>query len=176
VIVQKPESRAFASVDQMIRATLQWVAIALAFAVLAAIIFASGIARPIRVLAERTHEIARGNYQQRVQLKTHNEIGELAANFNVMSSSIEKAVEQLKKAAHENHLLFINSVRMLAAAIDAKDPYTRGHLSASPATRSASARTSACRKRRCAICASARSSTTSARSASTTASSANRAR
>src|SRR5881397_456046 len=30
-------------------------------------------------------------------------------------------------AAHENHLLFINSVRMLAAAIDAKDPYTRGH-------------------------------------------------
>src|SRR5919108_279158 len=29
VIVQKPEARAFASVDQMIRATLQWVAIAL---------------------------------------------------------------------------------------------------------------------------------------------------
>lgn len=127
VIVQKPEARAFASVDQMIRATLQWVAIALAFAIIAAVVFASGIARPIRVLAERTREIAQGNYQQRVELKTHNEIGELAANFNVMSSSIEKAVEQLKRAAHENHLLFLNSVRMLAAAIDAKDPYTRGH-------------------------------------------------
>jgi HD-GYP domain-containing protein (c-di-GMP phosphodiesterase class II) len=127
VIVQKPEKRAFASVDQMVRATLQWVAIALAFAIVAALVFASGIARPIRVLAERTREIAQGNYTQRVQLKTHNEIGELAANFNVMSSSIEKAVEQLKRAAHENHLLFINSVRMLAAAIDAKDPYTRGH-------------------------------------------------
>ena len=127
VIVQKPEARAFASVDQMVRATLQWVAIALLFAILAALVFASGIARPIRVLAERTHEIARGNYQQRVELKTHNEIGELAANFNAMSTSIEKAIEQLKKAAHENHLLFLNSVRMLAAAIDAKDPYTRGH-------------------------------------------------
>src|SRR5437773_11586476 len=44
-----------------------------------------------------------------------------------MSSSIEHAIDQLKKAAHENNLLFINSVRMLAAAIDAKDPYTRGH-------------------------------------------------
>jgi HD-GYP domain-containing protein (c-di-GMP phosphodiesterase class II) len=44
-----------------------------------------------------------------------------------MSVAIERAVEQLKKAAQENHLLFINSVRMLAAAIDAKDPYTRGH-------------------------------------------------
>jgi HD-GYP domain-containing protein (c-di-GMP phosphodiesterase class II) len=127
VIVQKPERSAFASVDRMIRATIQWAAIALALAIAAAVLFASGIARPIRILAERTHEIAQGNYQQRVELKTHNEIGELAENFNVMSTSIEKAVEQLRKAAHENHLLFINSVRMLAAAIDAKDPYTRGH-------------------------------------------------
>jgi len=127
VIVQKPEARAYASVDQMIRRTVQWVAIALVLAIVASMLFASGIARPIRVLAARTYEIAQGNYQQRVELKTHNEIGELAQNFNVMSESIEHAVDQLKKAAHENHLLFINSVRMLAAAIDAKDPYTRGH-------------------------------------------------
>jgi HD-GYP domain-containing protein (c-di-GMP phosphodiesterase class II) len=127
VIVQKPEARAFVSVDQMISATVQWGAIALVLAIAAAILFASGIARPIRVLADRTAEIAQGNYQQRVELKTHNEIGELAQNFNVMSASIESAVEQLRKAAHENHLLFLNSVRMLAAAIDAKDPYTRGH-------------------------------------------------
>ena len=127
VIVQKPEKLAFASVDQMIRATAYWVAVALALAIAAAIVFASGIAHPIRLLAERTREIAQGNYQQRVQLKTHNEIGELAENFNVMSESIEHAVEQLKRAAHENSLLFLNSVRMLAAAIDAKDPYTRGH-------------------------------------------------
>lgn len=127
VVVQKPEASAFASVDRMITATVQWAAVALALAIAAAIVFAQGIARPIRVLAQRTTEIAEGNYQQRVELKTHNEIGELAQNFNVMSASIEQAVAQLKKAAHENHLLFINSVRMLAAAIDAKDPYTRGH-------------------------------------------------
>ncbi|HET7435097.1 MAG TPA: HD domain-containing phosphohydrolase [Thermoanaerobaculia bacterium] len=127
VVVQKPEEKAFASVDQMIRATIQWGSIALILAIIVAVLFASGIARPIRLLADRTAEIANGNYQQRVDLKTHNEIGDLAHNFNIMSSSIEKAVEQLKKAAHENHLLFINSVRMLAAAIDAKDPYTRGH-------------------------------------------------
>ncbi|HEX6087399.1 MAG TPA: HD domain-containing phosphohydrolase [Thermoanaerobaculia bacterium] len=127
VIVQKPEQRAFASVDRMLKGTMQWVAIALLLAIIAAVVFASGIARPIRLLAERTREIAQGNYQQRVELKTHNEIGELAENFNAMSSSIEHAVAQLRKAAHENHLLFLNSVRMLAAAIDAKDPYTRGH-------------------------------------------------
>ncbi len=127
VVVEKPEDLAFASVTKMLKATLQWGSIALAMAVLAALFFASGIARPIRVLAERTREIAAGKYQQRVDVKSHNEIGDLADNFNAMSQSIEHAVEQLKKAAHENHLLFINSIRMLAAAIDAKDPYTRGH-------------------------------------------------
>ncbi len=127
VVVQKPEARAFASVSQMVRATIEWGSIALILAIIAATFFASGIARPIRVLAERTREIAQGKYQQRVKLRTHNEIGDLAENFNVMSESIETAIDQLKKAAQENHLLFINSIRMLAAAIDAKDPYTRGH-------------------------------------------------
>ncbi|MFZ2492597.1 MAG: HD domain-containing phosphohydrolase [Thermoanaerobaculia bacterium] len=127
VVVQKPEDRAFASVNEMIRATILWGSIALVLAIVAATLFAAGIARPIRLLADRTREIAEGNYQQRVDLKTHNEIGELAENFNIMSSSVESAVEKLKQAAQENHLLFINSVRMLAAAIDAKDPYTRGH-------------------------------------------------
>ena len=74
----------------------------------------SGIARPIRALAEKSREIAMGNYQQRVTTRAKNEIGELAHNFNVMSGAIELSVAQLKKAAHENHLLFVNSVRMLA--------------------------------------------------------------
>ncbi|HEX9500973.1 MAG TPA: HAMP domain-containing protein, partial [Thermoanaerobaculia bacterium] len=125
VVVEKPERMAFASVTKMVRATIEWTSIALGLAIIAAILFASGISRPIRVLAQRTREIAKGNYHQRVELKTHNEIGELAENFNSMSAAIELAVDGLKKAAHENNLLFINSVRMLAAAIDAKDPYTR---------------------------------------------------
>ena len=127
VVVEKPQEKAFASVGRMMRATIEWGSIALVLAIIVATIFASGIARPIRILAERTREIANGNYQQRVELRTHNEIGDLAANFNVMSDAIVQAIEQLKRAANENQQLFINSIRMLAAAIDAKDPYTRGH-------------------------------------------------
>ena len=127
VVVEKPQELAFASVNKMIRATIEWVSIALLLAIIVAIAFASGIARPIRMLAQRSREIATGNYQQRADVRANNEVGELAENFNVMSGAIEKAIDQLKKAAHENNLLFINSVRMLAAAIDAKDPYTRGH-------------------------------------------------
>ncbi|HUP45600.1 MAG TPA: HD domain-containing phosphohydrolase [Thermoanaerobaculia bacterium] len=127
VVVQKPEARAFVSVSQMLRATIFWGSLALGLAVLVAIVFASGIARPVRALAQKTRDIANGNYQQRVEVTARNEIGDLADDFNAMSSAIEQSIEQLKKAAHENHLLFINSIRMLAAAIDAKDPYTRGH-------------------------------------------------
>jgi len=127
VVVEKPERSAFASVAKMIKATVSWGSLALALAIAAAVVFAARIARPIHALADRTQEIANGSYGQHVEVKARNEIGTLADNFNVMSSAIGQAIEQLKKAAHENNLLFINSVRMLAAAIDAKDPYTRGH-------------------------------------------------
>lgn len=127
VVVQKEQSRAFASVQQMVRRTMEWSGIAIALAIVLGILFAARITRPIGALVRRTHEIAAGDYKQRVEVKSSNEIGDLADNFNVMSGAIEKSIEQLKKAAHENQLLFVNSVRMLAAAIDAKDPYTRGH-------------------------------------------------
>jgi putative nucleotidyltransferase with HDIG domain len=44
-----------------------------------------------------------------------------------MAGDIEEYVERLKQAAAENRELFLGSIRMLAAAIDEKDPYTRGH-------------------------------------------------
>jgi len=55
------------------------------------------------------------------------ELADLSETFNVMSEAIEKSVDRLKQAAKENQELFFNSIRALAAAIDAKDPYTRGH-------------------------------------------------
>jgi putative nucleotidyltransferase with HDIG domain len=55
------------------------------------------------------------------------EISELAENFNKMAGDIEEYIERLKEAAEENRELFVGSIRMLAAAIDEKDPYTRGH-------------------------------------------------
>jgi putative nucleotidyltransferase with HDIG domain len=55
------------------------------------------------------------------------EISELAENFNKMAGDIEEYIERLKESAEENRELFVGSIRMLAAAIDEKDPYTRGH-------------------------------------------------
>src|SRR5947209_2947796 len=38
-----------------------------------------------------------------------------------------KDVFDMRKAAEENHALFLSSIQMLAGAVDEKDPYTKGH-------------------------------------------------
>ncbi len=67
------------------------------------------------------------NFTSASQVRGAAEISELAETFNHMAGDIEQYVERLKQAAAENRELFLGSIRMLAAAIDEKDPYTRGH-------------------------------------------------
>jgi putative nucleotidyltransferase with HDIG domain len=90
-------------------------------------LFAVGITRPIRGLVESVRAISRAEFHERVLVRGAAEISELADTFNHMAGDIEEYVEKLKLAAAENRDLFLGSIRMLAAAIDEKDPYTRGH-------------------------------------------------
>jgi HAMP domain-containing protein len=90
-------------------------------------LFAIGITGPIRGLVTSTRAISRAEFHERVQVSGAAEISELAETFNQMAGHIEEYVERLKQAAAENRELFLGSIRMLAAAIDEKDPYTRGH-------------------------------------------------
>src|SRR6202043_1206028 len=90
-------------------------------------LFAVGITRPIRGLVFSTRAISRAEFHERVEVRGAAEIRELAETFNHMAGDIERYVERLKQAAAENRDLFLGSIRMLAAAIDEKDPYTRGH-------------------------------------------------
>jgi putative nucleotidyltransferase with HDIG domain len=85
------------------------------------------ITHPIQVLTDTSRAIARGDFSQRVQLRSRTEIGELAQTFNTMSDDLERFIDDLKRAAEENRALFLNSIQMLAGAVDEKDPYTRGH-------------------------------------------------
>jgi putative nucleotidyltransferase with HDIG domain len=121
------EARADAGVTELNRQALAFVSIVVLVAVLFGYFFAVGISGPIRGLAASTRAISRGEFHQRTPVRGAAEISELAENFNLMASDIEEYIERLKEAAEENRELFIGSIRMLAAAIDEKDPYTRGH-------------------------------------------------
>ena len=127
VVVQKPRDEAYSSVYEMQRSARILALFAILLSVGIGIIAARRITNPLEVLTESSHAIARGDFSQRVQLKSRTEIGELAATFNVMSEELEHFVEDLKRAAAENRELFMSSIQMLAGAVDEKDPYTRGH-------------------------------------------------
>jgi HD-GYP domain-containing protein (c-di-GMP phosphodiesterase class II) len=104
---------------------LAWMAVFVSMGI--SIISARRITSPLRVLAQSSRAIARGDFSQRVHVKTRTEIGELATTFNTMSEELEQFVEDLKRAAEENKALFLGSIQMLSGAVDEKDPYTRGH-------------------------------------------------
>lgn len=128
VVVQKPAAAAFEFVRRMVWNTLIASGVLVLLALAAAALAASRISRPIQTLAATSHEIAEGNFGQRVEVVgVGAEIAALARDFNRMSGHVQSHVEQLKRAAHVNRDLFISSIRAFAAAIDAKDPYTRGH-------------------------------------------------
>src|SRR6266704_3268855 len=129
VIAQRSleEARDDAGVRELNAQALTFVLVVIAAAVVLGYLFAVGISTPIRALAASTRAISRGEFHERAPVRGAAEISELAETFNSMAGDIEEFVEQLKQAATENHDLFLGSIRMLAAAIDEKDPYTRGH-------------------------------------------------
>jgi len=127
VVVQKPRHEAYRGVYEMQRTGRLLAFLAVLVSMGLSIFAARRITNPLEVLTESSRAIARGDFSQRVHLKSRTEIGELAETFNVMSEELEQFVQDLKRAAEENLALFMGSIQMLAGAVDEKDPYTRGH-------------------------------------------------
>jgi len=125
--VQKPQLEAYRGVYEMQHTGRLLALLAVLCSVMVSIIAARKITNPLQVLTQSSRAIARGDFSRRVKLDDRTEIGELATTFNAMSQELERYVEDLKRAAEENHALFLGSIQMLAGAVDEKDPYTRGH-------------------------------------------------
>jgi len=127
VVAMQDESKALASVGEMRRQT--WM-ISLVFALLALLVgsvFARRLTVPLLKLVAAAKNIAAGDLSNRVETTNLTEIGTLGETFNLMSDKLEEHIANLAKAAEENHELFVGTVKALAAAIDGKDKYTRGH-------------------------------------------------
>jgi HD-GYP domain-containing protein (c-di-GMP phosphodiesterase class II) len=127
VIVQSDVDTAYFTAIDLRNKSLRVVAIVTALAVILGFLFAGEISRPIQKLAEGARRVAGGDYGTRVAVRSGNEVGILADAFNQMGEEIQKAIEEIRRRAEENKELFMGSIRMLANAIDEKDPYTRGH-------------------------------------------------
>ena len=127
VIAIQDESAALASISDMRRQTIWISMVAAMLTLLIGFFFAKKLTQPVQELATGAHRIASGDFSQRIAVTSRTELGELGDSFNLMTDQLETYINDLQQSAAENRELFLGTVKGLAAAIDGKDPYTRGH-------------------------------------------------
>ncbi len=93
---------------------------ALGLSLLVGSIVTRSITRPMQQLIQATAEVAAGNLEHRAIVDCGDEIGHLAMSFNAMTGVLRERTTRLER-------LNDDVLVTLAAAVDARDPYTHGH-------------------------------------------------
>ena len=97
------------------------VSIVVAVSTLLSIYFTNMISGPIKKVANSAMEIAGGNLSKRVKVRSEDEVGILARNFNKMSSIVQKNINELKSEIVERKIAeeeLQSSKRLLQSIID----------------------------------------------------------
>ncbi len=102
-------------------------AVFLVVALLGSFPIASFITTPVKRLSSGVNELASGAPFHPIPYRSGDELGELTRNFNRMAETILSQRNRLSRYAKDLEESYIATVRVLAASIDARDPYTLGH-------------------------------------------------
>ena len=90
------------------------------------VIMSSVVARPIKELSLGVEELKAGR-RTKLRIYSHDELGKLTKSFNQMTEKITRQQDRLSASAAELEDSYVSTVKVLSAAIDARDPYTLGH-------------------------------------------------
>ena len=102
-------------------------AVFLLIALLGTFAIASFITTPVKKLSSGVNALASGTDFHPVPYRSRDELGELTRNFNRMAETILSQKNRLSRYARDLEESYVATVRVLAASIDARDPYTLGH-------------------------------------------------
>ena len=95
--------------------------------IIASALLASFLIKPIRELSAGVDELKKGTAKTPLKIYSHDELGRLTSNFNEMSTTIADQQSKLNKYARDLEEAYVSIVKVVAAAIDARDSYTHGH-------------------------------------------------
>lgn len=95
--------------------------------IFASSLLASFLIRPIKELSAGVEELKYGTGKTPLKVYTQDELGKLTRNFNEMVSLISEQRDRLSKYAIDLEEAYISIVKVVAAAIDARDTYAHGH-------------------------------------------------
>ncbi len=96
VIVEEPVSSIYASINSYIQLSATIGIIAVALSILAGLFLSRQLVRPIRELSLGAKRLGQGMFDQTINVKTKDELQELADTFNRMGLSIQKLIGDLK--------------------------------------------------------------------------------
>ncbi|OGW45153.1 MAG: hypothetical protein A2078_11920 [Nitrospirae bacterium GWC2_57_9] len=90
------------------------------------LVLSSFITKPIKELSRGVNELKVGR-RTKLNIFSHDELGNLTKSFNQMTDLTTRQQERLHSYAQELEDSYVSTVKVLTAAIDARDPYTLGH-------------------------------------------------
>ncbi len=90
------------------------------------IVLSSFVTRPIQELSKGVDELKMGK-KAKLRIYSNDELGKLTESFNRMTELTLRQQDRLSAYAQELEESYVSTVKVLTAAIDARDPYTLGH-------------------------------------------------
>ena len=105
----------------------KWAAAILAVAFIGTLLLSSFITTPVKRLHQGVLSLAASETFQPVPARSSDELGALTRNFNRMAGTILAQKTALEKKALQLEEAYVSMVRVIAASLDARDPYTMGH-------------------------------------------------
>src|SRR4030042_677954 len=102
-------------------------AIILVAAFFGTLLLSSFITTPVKRLHQGVLSLASSERFQPVPSRSSDELGALTRNFNRMAETILAQKNSLQKKALQLEESYVSMVRVIAASLDARDPYTMGH-------------------------------------------------
>ena len=108
------------------KSVIKGLVVAFVLGVAGVLVLSASITKPIKELSSGVEELKQGR-KKPLRVYSKDELGRLTENFNGMSALIVEQKDQLAQYAGDLEEAFISTLEVLAAAIDARDPYTMGH-------------------------------------------------
>jgi HD-GYP domain-containing protein (c-di-GMP phosphodiesterase class II) len=127
VVVAQPRDDAYGLARATWAHAAAWTTLALLLSLVVAVFFARRITRPVARLVDGTKGLAGAAFGITVPVEGPLEIAELARTFNEASRRLARYDEENRGLLAAIEAGYLETLRALVNAIDAKDPYTAGH-------------------------------------------------